>query len=124
MGKGIFVIILVLFLVSLRLESKLIVSACEFVTKELGKPLRTRKITLRTWKMTLQTRKIPLITLASLHAATVSLDSSLKRAERNKTKMMTLPICNLFHLWLISLRSRCNFSFPLDITFYSLSKSI
>jgi hypothetical protein len=30
-----------------------------------------------------RTRKIPLITLAPIHAATFSLDSSLKRAERN-----------------------------------------
>jgi hypothetical protein len=38
MGKGIVVIILVLFLSALlRLESKLIVAACEFVTYELGK---------------------------------------------------------------------------------------
>jgi hypothetical protein len=43
----------------------------------------------------------PLITLASRHAATISLDSSLKRADRNTYKMMTtitLPICNLIHL--------------------------
>jgi hypothetical protein len=38
MGKGIVVIILVLFLSALlRLEYKLIVAACEFVTYELGK---------------------------------------------------------------------------------------
>jgi hypothetical protein len=46
-----------------------------------------------------RTRKIPLITLASLHAATISLDSSLKRAERNKYKMkttITFHICVLF----------------------------
>jgi hypothetical protein len=55
MGKGIVVFILVLFLSALlRLESKLIVAACEFVTYELGKTLRTRKITLRTWKITLR----------------------------------------------------------------------
>jgi hypothetical protein len=43
MGKGIVVIILVLFLSALlRLESKVIVAACEFVTYELGKPLRTQ----------------------------------------------------------------------------------
>jgi hypothetical protein len=48
-----------------------------------------------------RTRKIPLITLASQHAATISLDSSLKRAERHLSKMKTtctFPICNLFHL--------------------------
>jgi hypothetical protein len=33
--------------------------------------------------------KISLITLASRHAATISLDSSLKRADRNTYKMMT-----------------------------------
>jgi hypothetical protein len=54
-------------------------------------------------KLRYELGKFPLITLASLHAATISLDSSLKRAERNKTKMMTtipLPTCNLFHLCL------------------------
>jgi hypothetical protein len=48
--------------------------------------------------------KIPLITLASRHAATISLDSSLKRADRNTYKMMTtitLPICNLIHLYAV-----------------------
>jgi hypothetical protein len=51
---------------------------------------------------TLPTRKIPPITLASQHAATISLDSSLRRAERHLSKMkttITFPICNLFHLW-------------------------
>jgi hypothetical protein len=46
--------------------------------------------------------EIPLITLTSLHAATISLDSSLKRADRNTYKMMTtitFHICNLIHLW-------------------------
>jgi regulator of replication initiation timing len=35
-----------------------------------------------------------------VHAATISLDSSLKRANRHKHKMMTntFHICNLFHL--------------------------
>jgi hypothetical protein len=50
---------------------------------------------------TLRTPKIPLIILASLHAASISLDSSLKRAERNKYKMkttITFHICLLFHL--------------------------
>jgi hypothetical protein len=41
----------------LRLESKLIVAACESVTYELVKTLRTRNITLRTRKTTLRTRK-------------------------------------------------------------------
>jgi hypothetical protein len=59
MGKGIVVFILVLFLSALlRLESKLIVEVIEFITYELGKTLRTRKITLRTRKITLRTRKI------------------------------------------------------------------
>jgi hypothetical protein len=51
--------------------------------------------------VTLRTRKIPLITLESLHAATISLDSSLKRAEKSLYKLkttITFPICNLFHL--------------------------
>jgi hypothetical protein len=50
---------------------------------------------------TLRTRKIPLITLASQHAATIILGSSLKRAERHFSKMKmtsTFPICNIFHL--------------------------
>jgi hypothetical protein len=48
--------------------------------------------------------KITLITLASRHAATISLESSLKRADRNTYRMMTitLPICNLIHLWFYS----------------------
>jgi hypothetical protein len=45
MGKGIVVFILVLFLSGLlKLESKLIDAACEFVTYELGKTVRTRKM--------------------------------------------------------------------------------
>jgi hypothetical protein len=41
----------------------------------------------------------PLITLASQHATTISLDSSLRRAERMKAEI-PFPICKLFHLWL------------------------
>jgi hypothetical protein len=102
MGKGIVVFILVLFLSALlRLESKLIVAACEYVTYELGKRYELGKLRYKLGKLRYELGKFPQITLASLHAATISLDSSLKRAERNKTKMMTtipLPICNLFHL--------------------------
>jgi hypothetical protein len=68
----------------LRLESKLIVAACRDAS--------VRKC---------MNSEIPLITLVSLHAATISLYSSLKRADRHKHKMMTtitFHICNLFHL--------------------------
>jgi hypothetical protein len=74
---------------------KVIGEFSEFVTYELEKFVTNSENSLRT-------RKIPLITLAFLHAATISLDSSLKRAERNLSKMkttITFPICNLLHLW-------------------------
>jgi hypothetical protein len=81
MGKVIVVIILYVFLSALlRLESKLIVAACR--------------------KFRVRVENSP-NTLASRHAATISLDSSLKRAYRNTYKMMTtitLPIYNLIHL--------------------------
>jgi hypothetical protein len=98
MGKGIVVIILYKCLSALLwLESKLIVAACWDAS--------VRQCT---------NSEIPLITLASLHAATISLDSSLKRAEWHLYKMMTtipLPICNLFHLWLISTTISWNCTF-------------
>jgi hypothetical protein len=84
MGKGIVVIIVV-------------------VTYELRKRYELGKLRYEIGKLRYELGKIPLITLAPLHAATIRLDSSLKRAERNKTKMMTtipFPICNLFHLWI------------------------
>jgi hypothetical protein len=69
-------------------------SKCLFVTNSEN--------SIRIWKIRYELGKFPLITLASLHDATISLDSSLNRAERNKYKMKTtiiFPICNLFHLW-------------------------
>jgi hypothetical protein len=70
----------------LRLESKLIVAACRdaSVIRGISEFVHCR-------------------TLASQHAATISLDSSLKKAERHLCKMMTtitFHICNLFHLWM------------------------
>jgi hypothetical protein len=70
----------------------------EFVTYERGKFVTNPENSLRTRKIRYELGKFPLITLASLHAATISLDSSLKRAERNKYKMkttITFPICYL-----------------------------
>jgi hypothetical protein len=73
MGKVIVVFILYLFLSALlRLESKLIFAACVDASVIRG-IFRVRNV----W-----TRKIPLITLASLHAATISLDSSLKSRKK------------------------------------------
>jgi hypothetical protein len=86
MGKGIVVIILYKCLSALlRLESKLIVVACRdaSVIRGISEFVQCR-------------------TLAYQHAATISLDSSLKRADKHLYKIMTtipLPICNLFHLW-------------------------
>jgi hypothetical protein len=85
MGKGIVVIILYKCLSAfLRIESKLIVAACRdaSVIRGISEFVHCR-------------------TLASQHAATISSDSSFKRAEKHLYKMMTtipLPICNLFHL--------------------------
>jgi hypothetical protein len=86
MWKVIVDIILCLCLSALlRLESKLIVAACRdtSVIRGISEFVHCR-------------------TLASRHAATISFDSSLKRADRHKHKMMTpitFHICNLFHLW-------------------------
>jgi hypothetical protein len=107
MGKVIVVIILYVFLSALlRLESKLIVAACQdaSVIREIfdtnSDPILQRYAAKRGTEVSEFVSKIPPITLASRHAATISL--SLKRADRNTYKMMTtitLPICNLIHLW-------------------------
>jgi hypothetical protein len=85
MWKVIVVIILYKFLSALlRLESKLIVAACRD-----GSVIRGIS------------QFVHCLTQASQHAATISLDSSLKRAERHLYKIMTtitFHICNLFHL--------------------------
>jgi hypothetical protein len=86
MWNVIVVIILCLCLSALlRLESKTFVAACRdaSVIRGISEFVHCR-------------------TLASRHAATISLDSSLKRADSHKHKMMTtitFHICNLFHLW-------------------------
>jgi hypothetical protein len=60
MGKGIVVFILVLFLSALlRLEPKLIVAACEFVTHELGKTFELRKLRYELRKLRYELGKFP-----------------------------------------------------------------
>jgi hypothetical protein len=119
MGKVIVVIILYVFLSALlRLESELIVAACRDASvirgifdtnSENSEFVSSFEFRFRVSVPSFDTNaensefvsKIPLIILASRHDATISLDSSLKRANRNTNKMMTtitLPICNLIHL--------------------------
>jgi hypothetical protein len=80
MGTVIVVFILDNFFSALlRLESKLIVVACRDASVIRG-----------------------IFRVRTLQTATISLDSSFKRAERKLSKMkttITFPICNLFHLW-------------------------
>jgi hypothetical protein len=96
MGKVlVFFILYKCLSVLLMLESKLIVVACwdAVVIRGIFRVRNVRNV---------PTRKIPLLTLASLHAATICLYSSLKRAERHLCKMKTTStfhICYLFHLW-------------------------
>jgi hypothetical protein len=77
MGKGIVVYILYLFLSALwRIESKLIIAACRDASVIRGN-FRVRNVILRVRNVFSSSY------VTNSHAATISLDSSLKRAERN-----------------------------------------